>query len=80
MIIDKKPKVFATLQINFLKNLTMKKSLLLLALIVATTTLFAQKKTSPAWITIFDGKNTDAVRGYKMDKFLSRKPLYHRFG
>ena len=47
----------------------MKKPLLLLLNLFFVVCLFSQNKSTTGWITLFDGKNTDAWRGYKMDKF-----------
>ena len=47
----------------------MKNSFLIIMAICCAGTLMAQIKKTSEWITLFDGKNTDALRGYKIDKF-----------
>ena len=46
----------------------MKKSLFLSLLLVTTTTILFAQETGK-WVTLFDGKSVDKLRGYKMDKF-----------
>ena len=44
----------------------MKKNLPILIFVLLSNSLWAQNK---GWITLFDGESTNALRGYKMDKF-----------
>ncbi len=50
-----------------LNSSSMKKIILLMVVLCYGMVSFAQ--TPSKWISLFDGKNADGLRGYKMDKF-----------